>query len=264
MRTAGLLLLGLALPVHAQDAARPAVEFVVAAGEAQAVPWKQGVSWANGGVIDVAQPNPTTLVITMSGITATNANLVGTSIAHYQFDLTQEFGVRFNLPSVKGATLTMEGRVIGLLRTNHEPYQRFHGQGKGCGTAATEPATAVVAAEAGEIVSVMLPARSTAGCDDLSVYNHEGPQCAPIQPGHYVLHETWGFGTSHPGFFTRGASAEFSPQPSYYPAPGNYWFQHFQPFNGMATKDFGFQVTLKLTPEFAPLKKVEPGAKAVP
>ena len=56
---------------------RPPVEFVVTPGEASTT-FKRGVSWANGGVIDVAHPNPTTLIITMSGITATNADLVHT------------------------------------------------------------------------------------------------------------------------------------------------------------------------------------------
>lgn len=251
MRTmfiAAVLTVGLTCSARAQDT-RPAMEFVVAPGEASAVPAKLGVSWANGGIIDVAQPNPTTLVVTMTGVTATNANLCKDSIANYQFDLNQQFAVRFNSPRVEQAVLTMEGRVIGLLRTNHEPYTRYKCM-KACGFAETRPATAAVTAgEGGEIVSLTLPARHTAGCVDLSVYNHEGPMCSRVHCGNYVLHETWGFGTTHPPFFTRGASAEFAPQPNYYPGPGSYWFQHFQPFNGNATKDFGFQVTLKLLPE---------------
>ena len=65
----------------------------------------------------------------------------------------------------------------------------------------------------------------------------------------YTLHENWGIGTTHPCFHCRGASAEFSPQPQYCPEAG-YWFQEFKPFNGTATKDFGYQVTIKITPEF--------------
>jgi hypothetical protein len=264
MLTAGLLTLGLALAARAQDAPRPTVEFVVAAGEASAVPSKQGVSWANGGIIEITQPNPATLVITMTGLTATNANLACTSIASYQFNLMQEFAIRFNNPRVKEAKLIMEGRVIGLLRTNHEPYTKYHCQ-FGCGSATTQAATAAVTSEAGEVVSLQMPARATAGCADLSVYNHEGPICAQVHGGCFVLHETWGFGTTHPGFFSRGASAEFAPQPNYYPPPGNFWFQHFQPFNGTATKDFGFQVTLKLIPELPEVvRKPEPTEKPAP
>ncbi len=223
---------------------RPPLEFIIVPGEASGTPHRKGVSWATGGVIDVAQPNPTTLVVTMTGLAATNADLVCLSTAGYNFDLSQCFEVRFNSPKVRAAHLTLEGRVIGLLRTNHEHYgYRLCKKG---GTAETDAATASVACGGVELVSLSMPPRSTCCGDDLSVYNHEGPFCAPVLPGKYTLRETWGFGTSHPPFFCRGASAEFAPQPSYYPGAGDYWFQHFQPFNGTASKDFGYQVTLKL------------------
>ena len=73
-----------------------------------------------------------------------------------------------------------------------------------------------------------------------------------------MLHETWGFGTTHPAFCCHGASAEFAPQPSPSPLPAAYWFEHFQPFNGLASKDFGYQVLLKLVPEYKAVRK--PGA----
>ena len=105
------------MPALGQEAGtRPPVEFIVIPGEASAVTAKLGVAWANGGVIAVDQPNPTTLVITMSGITATNADLCATSVANYRFELTQGFAVNFNSPLVTGAKLTLESRVLGLLR----------------------------------------------------------------------------------------------------------------------------------------------------
>jgi hypothetical protein len=70
-----------------------------------------------------------------------------------------------------------------------------------------------------------------------------------VTPGKYDLHGSWGFHVSHPVFSVRGTSAEFSPQPSIYPDASMYWFHDFQPFNGLASKDFGFQVTIKLLPE---------------
>jgi hypothetical protein len=246
MRTilAGLLVLGLAWPALAQE---PILQIVLTPGQASAVPSKSGVAYANGGIIDVAQPNPTTVVITMSGLTATNADLCRTSVANYAFELMQGLEVRMD-PRLKGAKLTMEGRVIGLLRTDHELYTHAHHICKKCGTAETHEAVAVVAATDGpEVVALHLPARSAAGCcDDLSIYNYEGPITVPVAAGKYTLHETWGFGTTHPAFCCHGASAEFSPQPYVLPQPGSYWFEHWQPFNGTATKDFGFQVTLKL------------------
>jgi hypothetical protein len=232
---------------------RPPLELVVAPGDASAVPSRKGVSWANGGIIDVAQPDPTTIIVTMSGICAVNADLICTSIANYHFELTQGFAVVVNDPKrVKAVKLTMESRVIGLLRTNHQHYVCWTHH---CPTADTEPALAAIATcEGAPVVSLSLPPRSAGCCQDLGVYNHEGPICMPVVCGKYVLHETWGFGTTHPCFWCRGASAEFAPQPQYVPAALEYWFQEWHPFNGTATKDFGYQVTIKVTPEKLPAR----------
>lgn len=248
------LLAAVAMPAVAQDASpgpRPAVELVVLPGEASAEPFRRGVAYANGGVIDVSQPNPATLVITMSGLTATNADLLCTSVASYSFQLSQCFEVRFNSARAKGAQLTLEGQAIGLLRSNHEIYNHCWYKCKRCGEAHTDPAIAGISAGEQEIVKVTLPARQAAGCADLSVYNHEGPLAVPVQAGKYTLHGAWGFGTVHPCFCCRGASAEFSPQP--YEVPGTYWLSEFRPFNGLATKDFGFKITIKVIPEFKTL-----------
>lgn len=253
MLLTGLLVCLPVLPAAAQDAGtRPPVEIVVLPGEASAVPFKRGVAYANGGVIDVTQPNPGTLVVTLSGLTATNADLLCTSVASYSFQLAQCIEVRFNSARVKGAQLTLEGRVIGLLRTNHEIYNRCcFTKYKKCPEAHTDPALAALSAGGQDIVAVNLPPRQASNCEDLSVYNHEGPLTVPVAAGKYTLHGTWGFGTTHPCFCCRGASAEFSPQS--YEVPGAYWLSEFRPFNGLATKDFGFQITVKVIPEFKAL-----------
>jgi hypothetical protein len=148
------------------------------------------------------------------------------------------------------------------LRTNHQHYTHYLCNKK-CGTADTQPAVAgITTCEGHPVVSLSLPARSAGCCEDLSVYNHEGPICVPVVCGKYTLHETWGFGTTHPCFICRGASAEFAPQPQYCPEAG-YWFQEWHPFNGTATKDFGFQVTIKVIPESVPLAKA-PGGEELP
>jgi hypothetical protein len=230
--------------VPAEDVGRPPVELILMPGEASANPYRKGVSYANGGVISVSQPNPTTLVITMSGLAACNADLVCQSAAGYHFNLSQDFLVRVNAKYVKSPRLWMESRVIGLLRTNHELYE--HCLCKMGGMAETGSAEASVACGDAELVHIALPPRSICCSADLSVYNHDGPLCIPVHPGCYTLHQTWSIGTSHPPFFCRGASAEFAPEPQYYPDANAWWFQHFKPFNGTATRDFGYQVTIKV------------------
>lgn len=227
---------------------RPPMELILEPGQASAVPFRKGVSYANGGVIDISQPNPTTIVIVMSGLTATNADLFCKSVANYSFELSQCFEVAIHSKQIKAARLVIEGRVIGLLRTNHEHYQSCLCK-KG-GVAETQPAHAAIAAGGQQLVALTLPARSICCQEDLSVYNHEGPLAVPVAPGKFTLHQTWGFGTVHPAFCCRGASAEFAPQPQHY--PDSYWFQAWHPFNGTATKDFGFTVTIKLQAAPAP------------
>jgi hypothetical protein len=245
----GFLLLWPTLTGWSQEPGpRPAVELILAPGEASAVPLKKGAAYANGGVVSVVQPNPTTIVVTMTGLTAANADGCWKSMANYSFDLTQDFELVFNSKGVKSATLTLEGRVIGLLRTKYSHHEGGWHKDKQYATAETMPAAATVSCGPAELVTLALPARVAAGCDDLSVYNHEGPLSVSVKPSKFTLHETWGFGTTHAAFHSRGASAEFAPQPNYVPESNP--LIAFQPFNGLATRDFGFQMTLKVVPEF--------------
>jgi hypothetical protein len=223
----------------------PPVEIILVPGEASAVPVRKGVAFADGAITNVEQLNPTTLVITMSGLVAANSDLCRTSVASYRFDLTQAFELHFH-GKTKTAKLTLDGRVIGLLVSDHSHYVGCLGP-KG-GTAETEPAHAAVSScDHNELVSVTLPARETSCGHDLAVYNYEGPHMVSLPAGKYVLSENWGISVSHPPFYVRGASAEFAPQPNY--NTENHWLTLIHPFNGQATKDFGFKVTLKVVAE---------------
>ena len=71
-------------------------------------PAKGKCTHTGGGLIDVAQPSPDTVVITMSGLVVANAAM--------RFDLEQCFEVSFDDPKVKRAKMTLEGRVTGVLR----------------------------------------------------------------------------------------------------------------------------------------------------
>src|SRR6266436_4091993 len=116
--------------------AGPLVNISLGARHGHATPTRQGFTHTGGGNIDVAQPSPDTVVVTMTGVAVAGGHPCKDSVARMTFELEQCFEVKFENPKVKQAKLTLEGRVIGLLRSHK----------KGAGSAAEGPAHATVTA----------------------------------------------------------------------------------------------------------------------
>jgi hypothetical protein len=235
-RTISAFAIWLAVPVAAMaeaPAANPPVTITLGTRQAQAVPVRQGFTHTGGGNIDVAQPAPDTVVVTMTGVAVAGGHPCRNSMAALTFDLTQSFEIAIEKPEVKRAKLTLEGRVIGLMRS-HE---------KGDGSATQGPATVSVAG--GEIapLALSLPANTAAGGQCLSVNDRDGPVSVAVPSGKYTLHQCWSVSASHPQRLRlcQAASAEFAPDP----ALDQLWISYFEPFHGAVKKDFGFQVILK-------------------
>ncbi len=96
------------------------------------------------------------------------------------------------------------------------------------------------------VAALTLPPHAVAGGENESINDREGPVSAPVVPARYTLHMTWTVGAAHPHNlrFCKAASAEFAPDPALDPL----WISYWEPFHGAAKKDFGFQVTLKVSP----------------
>jgi hypothetical protein len=209
--------------------------------DAQATPFKHGCANTGGGNIDVRQPAPDTVVITMTGV-AVGGGLAA-SDAGFTFDLAQQFTVVSETPAFCGATLSVQGRVVGLLRN---PCK---------GTAICSEACVAVAAGEGpgarELLSLALPGKSIGDKDNQSVLTRKGPVTIPIEPGCYTLRQTWAISASQPLGSVPGkpASVDFAPVPALDPT----WISYKDPFHGVAKRDFGFQVTLKVAPVKSPL-----------
>jgi hypothetical protein len=233
-----LALVLLALPARAADA--PAVTIELGTRQAAATPHRIGFTHTGGGNIDVQQPAPDTLVITMTAVAVAGGHPCQDSVAALAFDLVQDFEVTFANKDVKKAKLTLEARVIGLLRSHQ----------KGGGAASiTCPAEAVVVpcGAAGAVMDVSLPGRAVSAGENLSINDRHGPVSMAVVPGKYTLHQRFGVQASHPRKVLpcKTASAEFAPDPALDPL----WISAFEPFHGTAKKDFGFQVTLKVAAE---------------
>jgi hypothetical protein len=245
-RVLALSLLALALPLpfgRAQEkaVAQPggAVNITVAAGAAPAppvsitlherhghtTPSKGACAHTGGGLIDVATPAPDTVVLTMSGAVVANADM--------RFDIDQVFEVNFDDPKVKKAKLTVEGRVVGLLR------------GERRGSAEYSEACASILATPTEIVTLCVPPHCASGRENLAVNDHDGPRTVPVLAGKYTLQQSFTISAHTDSIVCKRPSAEFAPDPALDPL----WISYFEPFHGVKKESFGFQVTIKVAPD---------------
>jgi hypothetical protein len=224
--------------------------------DGQAVPLKQGFCHTGGGNIDVAQPAPDTVVITMTGVAVAGAHPCKASVAAFDFELKQGFEVVFEKASVKAAKVTLEGRVIGLLRSHC----------KGGGTAEESHGSATLHGDKTTLVTLSTPEHSVTAGENLSINDRTGPASAAIAAGKYTLHQAFHVAASHPRCILpcKAASAEFAPDP----ALDSLWISYWEPFHGAQKKDFGFQITLKVAAEEvkdeAAAKKEKPGNDKLP
>jgi hypothetical protein len=218
----------------AQAPANPPVTITLGPRHGHATPIRQGFTHTGGGNIDVAQPTADTIVVTMTGVAVAGAHPCKDSVATLEFELEQLFEIAVD-PKVKKAKLSVEARVIGLLRSQAK------------GTAEEGTACATVAMGKEQIVSVCAPPHGVSHGENLSVNCHEGPTEVPVVAGKFTLHECFTITASHPHCLLpcKAASAEFAPDPALDPL----WISFWEPFHGAAKKDLGFQVILKVSPE---------------
>jgi hypothetical protein len=215
------------------------VALVVAGRQAAAAPARAGFSHTGGGNIDVAQPAPDTVVITLTGVAVAGPHPRHASAASVSVDLEQCLEVVFTAPAVRRARLTVETRHVGLLRS--------HPDG---GSASVGPGTVAVVSGEAAIVTAASPARSVACGQNLSVNDRGAPVVALVPACKLTLHQSWCVAAAHPSRLwpCKAASAEFAPDPALNPL----WISHKEPFHGAAKKDFGFQVTLRVEPDASP------------
>jgi hypothetical protein len=224
----------------------PSITIVPGPRHGHVIPERHGCTHTGGGNIDIAQPTPDVLVVTMSGAAVAYGSICAATAAQ-AFELEQCFELSFDNPKVKKGKLTMEGRVIGLLRS-HCPKD----------SAAYDDACAAVGLNGTGLLKLCVPPHSVGGKQALSVNDHDGPYSVPVVAGKYVLKQTFRVSAmAHPYIVpVKGPSAEFAPDPAIDPL----WLSYKEPFHGAIKKDFGFQVILKVAEETEP-EKTENGTK---
>jgi hypothetical protein len=224
------------LPVVPAPEPPPPASIHLGLRHGHAVPSRCGHSHTGAGNIDVTQPSADTVVVTMTGVAAAGANPCKESSASVNFDLCQDFEIRFDSPKLKKAVLVAEARVIGLLRSTC----------KGGGTALEGPGCATVDAGGVQLVKVCAPEHVVADGEKLSINDHDGPYVVPVEPGKYVLHQTFAVSAAYPRTWCPGkAVAEFGSDSGL----DKLWISSHDPFSGADKKNFGLQVTLKVVDE---------------
>ena len=229
------------ITVQPAQPASPTVTITLKERHGHATPENSGCTHTGGCNIDVQQPSPDTIVITMTGAAVATGGLKG-STATVNFDLLQCFDLVFEKAEVKAAKITLEGRVIGVLRS---------GPKGGCASASDGGAS--ITADT-TLVSVAVPDHSVSGGENLSINDKGRSANAILTAGAYTLHQTWQVSASHPkALLGKAVSAEFAPDPAIDPL----WLSYKEPFHGAAKKDFGFQITIKVAEETVEQKKEE-------
>ena len=227
------------IQVTPAPAASPPVSITLGKRVGRVVPHRQGLCHTGGGNIDVAQPAPDTVVVTMTGVAVAVGSPCGAGVAALDFDLKQVFEVVFEKSDVKAARLTLECRVIGLLRTH-----------RGGGTAEATQGCAQVCGETAVPINLCVPDQAACCAENVSVNDREGPVAVSVPAGKYTLHQVFHLQAAHPRCILpcKAASAEFAPDPALDPL----WISSKEPFHGAQKKDLGFQVTVKVAPQDVP------------
>jgi hypothetical protein len=244
------LVLGAAASTAAAAPPAPPVSISLCNREAHAWPARKGFTHTGGGNIDVQQPTPDVVVITLTGVAVAGAHPVQNSIAQMAYEVCQEIEISFDDPKVKKAKLALEGRVIGLLRSH-----------KGGGLAAISQATASVGAAGSEQLSIAAPTHTVNNGVSLSINDLIACQTIPVPAaGPYSVRGHLCISATHPRSVCpmKASSSEFAPDPALDPL----WISYWEPFHGAAKKDFGFQITVRVSDD-SPTGPAAPPAKPV-
>lgn len=234
-----LFALALAVPAGAQsnnDGAQPVTAKLVLGPQAgTAKPSQHGAAYTGGGNIEVAQPSPDTVVVTMGGSVAAASSLLTGGEAQLAFLHDQRFAVEFSNPAATGK-LFMQVKINGLLR----------GAGAHASVGMTNAVSSIFAGP-NEIASIPIAPRMAGGGDSAAISATHGPICVPVYAGCYSVRQQFTIAASQPkGLACHKASAQFSPGSL---APT--WIGTTDPFQSADASNLGYQLILRVVPDAA-------------
>jgi hypothetical protein len=196
----------------------------------------KGLGHNSAPLIEVVQPQPNVVVVTVTGLSVVGGLPCEASAADIAFDLLQAMDIITAVPGQR-VKLTMEAQLAGLFRGNRE----------GAGAASTSPAEATVAAGGAPLLNAGFPGQSHSG-KDLMLVSLRSPACeAVVLPGEIVLCQKFAINCAHPKkcFHKNVMMAAFGPETGRAPE----WVALLDPTREIPKqRDFGFRVLLRADP----------------
>lgn len=248
---AGLVgLPALAFPTVVRAADTPAglaYGIVLRSRHAEAAPMRLKGAQTGGGAILVEQPEPNSVVVTMTGAAVAGSDC-HPSQAALAFELEQDLEIVPARSGVRPPRVGLVARVVGTLQVS-DPGTC----GKACGAADEGPATASLMCGATSLLTLAVKPSGAGPGQELSVNHREGPVEAVAAPGCYKLAASFRLGASQgKGVFHRQwAVADFDPAPQL----DAFWADALRPFRAVPRRDFGYKLVLRVVedPAEAPL-----------
>ncbi len=198
-------------------------------------PHAQKLARAEGGFIDVVQPVPHTVAVTMTGTAAANSYLGCTGTASETFQLVQDFEINSSDPSIRTVALTLDTALVGFVRSKGRAGAWMR-RAEVSVTPADRPGPPLVQA---------YPSLTVEGTGGQLCNQHLPPLDVPAIPvGRYTLVATFVLDTRASGVCDSHSVADFSPDTILPPD----WVRTRDPFQGVSKKSFGFTVTVTAAP----------------
>jgi hypothetical protein len=243
-----LLLAGLALLVGSPAAfpadkapapSGPAYQILLRSRRAEVTPQRSKDAQTGGGSISVEQPEPSTIVVTMTG------SAVAGSDCHHAaaglcFELEQDLEIVSLRSGARPPRIGMVGRVVGTLQVT-DPGKCFC---KGCGSAQQGPATAFLMSGDTNLLSLNVDPAGVGCGQELAINHRAGPVESLAGVGCYHLQASFQIGANQGKgvFYRQAAVADFDPAPEL----DAFWADVLKPFRAVPRRDFGFKVVLRV------------------
>jgi hypothetical protein len=238
--TVGVIALLAPAAVYAADPpAGPAYQIVLRSRHSEVTPTRTKEAQTGGGTIVVEQPEPNTIVVTMTGSAVAGSNF-HESTAGLDFNLEQSLDIVATRKGVRPPRIGLVGRVVGTLQVTDPGKWSC----KPCGTAEQGAATAFLSLGDANLLSVNVKSSGVSCGQESSVNFRDGPIEAVAAAGCYRLTGAFRIGaTQGLGVWNRqAAAADFDPAPQL----DGFWADVLKPFRAVPRRDFGFKIVLRV------------------